>query len=622
MGGAESPTGWVIKGKSRHAAFSDLGSGWILPAYAGGNPEGRFAFSKYPNMDEYGGRRGNMIVHTNYYGHILLGEGTSVWKTEDMGQSFDLVANFPGKVLWMQNSYSNPAVMYADIVGKGLYRSSDGGTTWMYKSRLTDGSAGTSYWKGKLFFAVSPFHGNTLYACLQNGTWSADAGKVFKSDDGGNSWTDITGSLSNPYTKCLVVQPAADSTDILYLFTTSRNGLPASVYYRDASMSDWAEYNTGYPSGMSVNLALPFFRDGKIRVAGNSGVWESPLQLPEFMPLLNPWIEKPFYNCMTDTLYFEDHSILNYDGASWHWEISPAPSYISDPDSRNPKVVAGAPGSYSVSMTVTKNGQSWTKTIPGMVTLTTCPSLDDCNNPAEIPKIGWQLVYADSEEINYPGYATMSFDDDPSTIWHTRWSTGSPPYPHEIQVDMGKKYLVHRFTYLTRQDGGENGRIKRYRLYISDTTTDWGAPVDTGSFINTAAPQTIELAEPKKGRYFRLVALSEVNVNPWASAAEFSVTGCNITMTGNQPGKPAAELNAYPLPTSGIVHVDLPRNSRGGHGHYTLYGEDGRIAGSGSYDTSSGTVSLDLSHLSPGMYLAVLRDADNVVYRIRMVKSR
>lgn len=31
MGGAESPTGWVLKGKSRHVAFNDLGNGFILP---------------------------------------------------------------------------------------------------------------------------------------------------------------------------------------------------------------------------------------------------------------------------------------------------------------------------------------------------------------------------------------------------------------------------------------------------------------------------------------------------------------------------------------------------------------------------------------------------------------
>ena len=44
MGGGESPTGWLLKGKSRHAAFDDLGNGWILHRTAEGKPEGRFIF--------------------------------------------------------------------------------------------------------------------------------------------------------------------------------------------------------------------------------------------------------------------------------------------------------------------------------------------------------------------------------------------------------------------------------------------------------------------------------------------------------------------------------------------------------------------------------------------------
>jgi len=63
-----------------------------------------------------------------------------------------------------------------------------------------------------------------------------------------------------------------------------------------------------------VNLALPFYRDSKLRVAGNTGVWESPFQEEEFQPIINPWFPKVFVNCMTDTLQFEDHSIINHDG--------------------------------------------------------------------------------------------------------------------------------------------------------------------------------------------------------------------------------------------------------------------------------------------------------------------
>ena len=47
-----------------------------------------------------------------------------------------------------------------------------------------------------------------------------------------------------------------------------------------------------------------------------------------FTPIINPWVEKSFYNCMTDTLFFDDHSIINHEGVSWQWEITPDPEYI------------------------------------------------------------------------------------------------------------------------------------------------------------------------------------------------------------------------------------------------------------------------------------------------------
>ncbi len=97
-------------------------------------------------------------------------------------------------------------------------------------------------------------------------------------------------------------------------------------------MDDWALFDTDYPAGMDVNLAMPFFRDGKIRVAGNAGVWESNLKETEPEPIINPWVERAHFNCMLDTLYFEDHSIMNHDGASWTWSIVPEPVYIEAPN--------------------------------------------------------------------------------------------------------------------------------------------------------------------------------------------------------------------------------------------------------------------------------------------------
>jgi hypothetical protein len=210
----------------------------------------------------------------------------------------------------------------------------------------------------------------------------------------------------------------------------------------------------------------------------------------------------------------------------------------------------------------------------------------------------------------------MSFDDDPETIWHTRWSTGDDPYPHEIQVDLGRPYLVYNFTYLNRQDG-ENGRIKEYELYISEDNLDWGGPVKTGEFENTSAPQVILFDEPVVGQYWRLVAISEVNGNPWASAAEFSLVGCTDIAFGTNQVEDFLELKAFPVPTNGKVQISLPvgKNIR-----YSLLSVTGKLVCNGTIEHADRTFSLDLSDEKPGNYIIRFIDGGGTVYTARIVK--
>ncbi|MCK5774816.1 MAG: discoidin domain-containing protein [Bacteroidales bacterium] len=616
MGGAESPTGWVIHGKSRHVAFNDLGNGWILPSTADGQPEGRFIFSKYPTMDEYGGRRGNLVFHPNYHGIIYLGDGDGFWRSKDMGTTWDLLHDFNQTVRYLQISYHNPDVIYTDVVGRGLYRSADGGITWTQKPSLTSSEYGGSYWKGKTFFVISPTNEDVIYACLQNGTWTADIGEIFKSTDGGDTWEDWTGDLSE-YTKNMIIQPDANGNDIVYLFTNARNGKLAKVYKRTQDGEAWELFNDNYPAGFYVNLGIPFFRDSKLRVGGSGGVWESPMAVEDFLPIINPWVNAPVNNCMEDTLYFDDHSILNHEGVSWHWDISPEPQWIENTEIRNPKVVLGNPGSYSVILSVTKNGTTYSKEIIDMVTTSTCPSIEDCFNPAELPKNIWELVYVDSEETNYPGLAIMAFDDDPSTIWHTKWSAGEDPYPHEIQVDMGQVYQMFDFTYMGRPDG-QNGRIKEYELYISEDLQEWGMPISIGEFENTGAPQTIVFEESVIGQYFRLVALSEVNGNAWASAAEFSMVGCtDLTSIPNKLDV-YQDLQAFPIPSSGHVNITLPS---GNTFDYSVVSTYGKIISQGTIQAQSDSFSLSLETYPPGIYIVQMMAENGVLYRVKLIKE-
>ena len=84
-------------------------------------------------------------------------------------------------------------------------------------------------------------------------------------------------------------------------------------------------------------------------------------------------------------------------------------------------------------------------------------------------------------------------------------------------------YKVTAITYLSRQDGNQNGMVKSYEFYLSNDKNSWGSPVASGEFKNTTALQTAKLNTPQTARYLKLIAKSEINGNAWSSCAELGI---------------------------------------------------------------------------------------------------
>lgn len=136
----------------------------------------------------------------------------------------------------------------------------------------------------------------------------------------------------------------------------------------------------------------------------------------------------------------------------------------------------------------------------------------------------WSLIYADSQETSSEnGAATNAFDNNPSTIWHTAWSTSSPPPPHEIQIDLNKTYTFIGVRYLPRQVG-TNGNVCNYEFYVSTDKNNWGTPVSTGTFENSSTLKEAAFTSTT-GRYVRFRATRECNNNSWTTMAEIDFQG-------------------------------------------------------------------------------------------------
>ena len=222
------------------------------------------------------------------------------------------------------------------------------------------------------------------------------------------------------------------------------------------------------------------------------------------------------YTQETNYFIFDAGNSSDKDGEiqAFHWNFGDG--IVAEGSTVNHQFTETA--TYTVTLSVTDNqgGESQTHR---QITIT------DLIPPQWLKATGQanlSIAYVDSEETSADNNsAGNAIDNNPNTIWHTEWSASSPLPPHEIQLDLGRQYQISKVNYLPRPDNS-NGRIARYELYISSNVTDWGSSVAQGTFTNTESLQEISFTETT-GRYVRFVALSEVNNNPWSSAAEIDV---------------------------------------------------------------------------------------------------
>jgi len=138
--------------------------------------------------------------------------------------------------------------------------------------------------------------------------------------------------------------------------------------------------------------------------------------------------------------------------------------------------------------------------------------------PGPLQKLG-ATITADNHHPNHA--PQLAIDDNPSTIWHTNWEPMAQP-PHHLILDLKKSVRMAGLTYLPRQDM-TNGRIARCQIYVSADGENWGRPVAEDTWPNDAAPKTLRFSEPQDARFVKLVALSEVNGQPYTSVAEIGI---------------------------------------------------------------------------------------------------
>lgn len=342
MGGAESATGYVNPGDARKTYFSDIG-GYRLNGGFGGGVTG-FSTSLFPNETYAYYANSEMTFDPRCWNHVYLGFDQKIWKSTDGGASFKALHTFPGnsdnKVFEIEVARSNPDVVYCsqwDGTDDAMWRSADGGQTWTQLTKLPLPNN-----NDRVKMAVSAENADVLWVAV---TYGSNGKKIYKSVDGGQSWQNLTTSvLNNVRITNIMAQYGTDGG--IYL------GTNAGVFYRNNSLADWQSYSVELPLSAETNRLKPFYKNGKIRNGcWGFGVWEADLYEPSQV-VVQPMASTLASGCARDTVYFDDYSVLNHNGATWAWTFDPAPQFISATDVRNPKVVFGQSGNFTATLTV------------------------------------------------------------------------------------------------------------------------------------------------------------------------------------------------------------------------------------------------------------------------------
>jgi PKD repeat protein len=318
-----------------------------------------------PSTSYWVGESASMKHSPFCYNRIYLGNGNGIWVSNDNGATYTLVDTLgPGKVTAIELSWNNPNVMYAVLYQswfgtKQLFKTTDGGNTW---TDITPSNSllNNNFW-APFDIAISTEDDNRIWLVrtMQSSTYSNLNGyKTYFSSNGGASWTNITtAALNGEYITNVEYQRGTDGVYI---------GTRRAVYYRNSSMNNWQVYNTALPASTSSNTLLIDYRKRKIRNATNRSVWQCDLYEPP-QTVASISADNTQIYCTRDTVFFRDHSAVTDSNVTWQWSFpggNPSSSTL-----REPAVLYSAPGNYSVTLTVSDAYGSNTQTLNNFITV-------------------------------------------------------------------------------------------------------------------------------------------------------------------------------------------------------------------------------------------------------------
>jgi photosystem II stability/assembly factor-like uncharacterized protein len=159
-----------------------------------------------------------------------------------------------GTITTIAVSPVDAAVIYVGTDDSNVWVTQNGGTNWTNIS-----SSLPNRWVTRV--AVDPASPGTAYVTFSGLRWDENIGYVYRTEDYGASWTDITENLPGAPVNAIVVDP--DQPSRLYV------GTDVGCYYTEVPGAEWSMLGTGLPAVPVFDLKL--HNPTRTLVAGTHG---------------------------------------------------------------------------------------------------------------------------------------------------------------------------------------------------------------------------------------------------------------------------------------------------------------------------------------------------------------
>ena len=368
LGGGESATGYVNYGPERKTYFSDI-DGIVVPEEQSGIVN-RFPVQQFPNESYFDNNSSRMCFDWNYWNVGYLGNENILYKSLDGGSTYAPIYTFgnvaTNNVLWIEQSHANPSVFYVQQVVNNitiLWLSTDACETFTQVTLPQQ--------RREVYFTLSYTNPNEMWIAYTSGT---NGNKVYRSINGGISWSNITTPIMNGFQIKAIAHQAGTNGGV---YVAMRNG---PVFYRNSNSADWLAVGSQLPAASYPLRLMPFYKYNKLRLGmWNMGVWENDFQEPsaliaDFSANFNA------FTCPGDTLWLVNHSVCD-STATLQWTFEGATPASSTEIA--PKITYAQAGTYGITLIVTQNGVSDTVTKPAFISTfpsTALPVSEDFEN--------------------------------------------------------------------------------------------------------------------------------------------------------------------------------------------------------------------------------------------------